>query len=125
MGDNVQRLFDIVEDLRRKANVNAAFGKPVTSEGRAVIPVAEVAYGFGLGFGSGTSGEESEETEGEGGGGGGGVRARPLGVIEVTPERVRVEPVVDEQKIAMAGVLLTAWVVFWVARTLARIFGRE
>jgi len=125
MGDNIQRLFDIVEDLRRKANVNAAFGKPVTSEGRTVIPVAEVAYGFGLGFGSGTSGEESEETEGEGGGGGGGVRARPLGVIEVTPERVRVEPVVDEQKIAMAGVLLTAWVVFWVARTLARIFGRE
>ncbi|HEC33739.1 MAG TPA: sporulation protein YtfJ, partial [Chloroflexi bacterium] len=76
MGDNIQRLFDIVEDLRRKANVNAAFGKPVTSEGRTVIPVAEVAYGFGLGFGSGTSGEESEETEGEGGGGGGGVRAR-------------------------------------------------
>ncbi|HIE39691.1 MAG TPA: hypothetical protein EYH30_08320 [Anaerolineales bacterium] len=124
MGDNIQRLFETVEDLRRKANVNAAFGRPVTAEGRTVIPVAEVAYGFGLGFGSG-GGEEPAEEEAEGGGGGGGVRARPLGVVEITPEGVRVEPVVDEQRIALAGVLLTAWIVFWIARTLAHIFGRE
>ena len=123
MGDYIQSLFDVVEDLRRKANVNAAFGRPVTAEGRTVIPVAEVGYGFGLGFGS--AGAEGEEAaEGEGGGGGGGVRARPLGVVEVTAEGVRVEPVVDEQKIALAGVLLTGWIVYWVARALVHIFGR-
>ncbi len=124
MGESIQSLFDAVEDLRRKANVNAVFGRPVTVEGRTVIPVAEVGYGFGLGFGSAGS-EEEGKTEGEGGGGGGGARARPLGVIEITSEGIHVEPVVDEQKVALAGVLLAAWVVFWVARALIRVFGRE
>lgn len=124
MGDNIQRLFDVLEDLRQKANVNTAFGKPVAVEGRTVIPVAEVGYGFGLGFGAGVS-EEEVQPQGEGGGGGGGVRARPLGVVEVTAEGVRVESVVDEQKVALAGVMLIAWSVFWIARALVRIFGRQ
>lgn len=125
MGEDIQRLFDAVERLRRKANVNTAFGKPVTVEGRTLIPVADVGYGFGLGLGSLEAAEGLPEEEGGGGRGAGGVRARPLGVVEITPEAVRVEPVVDEQKVALAGTLLTAWIVFWIGRTLVRIFGRR
>ncbi|MGD1996098.1 MAG: spore germination protein GerW family protein [Anaerolineae bacterium] len=121
MEDKIQRLFDIVGDLREKAQVNAAFGEPIVAEERTVIPVAEIGYGFGLGFGSADEGEEPRGSAG-GAGSGGGVRARPLGVIEITREGIDVKPLLDEQKVALAGVLLTGWIVFWVARTLVRIF---
>jgi len=126
MESELQRLFDSVETLGRKANVNAAFGKPVVAEGRTLIPVAEVSYGFGLGFGVAGGGEEVAEDEGSsGGGGGGGVHTRPVAVVEVTPEGVRVEPLVDEEKITVAGILLIGWSIFWIARALMRIFGRR
>jgi hypothetical protein len=48
-----------------------------------------------------------------------------VAVVEVTPEETWVKPVIDEQKLALAGVLLAAWAVFWVARTLVGIFGRR
>jgi uncharacterized spore protein YtfJ len=124
MADEIQRLFEAVDDLKRKANVNAAFGRPVVAEGRTLIPVAEVGYAFGMGFGT-PGAEERPQEEGEGAAGGGGVRARPLGVVEVTPDGIHVEPVVDEQKVTLAGTLLAAWVIFWIGRTLVRIFGKR
>jgi uncharacterized spore protein YtfJ len=123
----VQKLIDALADLREKANVNACFGEPVTIEGCTVIPVAEIAYGFGLRGGYGTEAEQQtpQETSVGGSGGVGGVRARPLAVVEVTPERTWVEPIIDEQELALAGALLTGWSVFWLARALAKIFGRQ
>ncbi len=131
MEAEIQTLLDSLADMREKANVNACFGEPVTAEGRTVIPVAEVAYGFGMGVGHGTvveeeaPEEETPEKAGGGGGGGGGVRARPLAVVEVTSEGTCVKPVIDEQKIALAGVVLVGWTVFWLARALVRIFGQS
>jgi hypothetical protein len=71
--------------------------------------------------------EESPEEEGSdsGGGAGGGMMAHPLAVIEVTPGGSRVKPVIDEQKLALAGGLLGAWIVFWLAHALVKIFGRN
>jgi len=119
MTDSIQRLLDLLDGVQQKASVDAVFGEPVTAEGRTVIPVAEVAYGLGAGLG--VAGEEGAPS---GGGSGGGIRARPLGVVEITADGVRVQPVVDEQKITLAAVLLTAWIVAWIAGTLALIFGR-
>ena len=125
MEAEIQTLLDSMADMREKANVNACFGEPVAAEGRTVIPVAEVAYGFGMGIGHGPVAEEETPEEASGGGGGGGVRARPLAVIEVTPEGTWVESIIDEQKVALAGVLLAGWAVFWLARALVKIFGRQ
>lgn len=119
MTESIQRLLDLVEDVRHKADVNAVFGQPITTEGRTIIPVAEVTYGVGVGLGL------TGEAEAPSGGSGGGMRARPLGVVEITADGVRVQPVVDEQKITLAAVLLTAWVVAWIAGALALIFGRS
>ncbi len=128
----VQGLLDSIAELQEKANVNAIFGDPVIFEERIVIPVAKVAYGFGMEVGSGPTDEAERDTEDweesderSGGGGGGAVHARPFAVIEVTPERVRVEPIVDEQKLAMAGSLLAGWVILCLARTLVKIFGQR
>ena len=132
MEAEVQNLLDALADLRDKANVDAVFGKPTTIEGRTVIPVARVTYGFVMGVGRGTlpaaadaddAAQDAAEKEGSGAGGGG-VMAHPLAIIEVTPEGTWVKPVIDEQKLALAAGLLGAWVVVWLARTLVRIFGQ-
>ena len=134
MGTGIKELLDTVAELKEKADVSAVFGEPVTVEGRTVIPVAKVGYGFGLGFGYGSTpddevddegeneGEDESQVTGEGGGGGGSVQARPFAVIEVTAEGTRVESIVDEQKLALGGLLLIAWSVFWTAVTLMAIF---
>ncbi|RLC67578.1 MAG: hypothetical protein DRI48_01910 [Chloroflexi bacterium] len=133
METEIKKLLDSIAELREKADVNAAFGEPVKVEERTVIPVATVTCCFKIGLGHRPSSREDEETTeaGEqrvaadvGAGGGGGLMARPLAVIEVTPAGTFVEPIVDEQKLALAGVLLTGWSVFWLARTLTKIFGR-
>lgn len=67
--------------------------------------------------------------EGAGGGGGGGGVARPIAYIEVGPEGTKVEPIMDEQKIALAGMLLGAWAIAWIGMVLVTLFhaitGRE
>jgi uncharacterized spore protein YtfJ len=141
METEIERLLDLVAELREKADVNAVFGKPMTVEGRTVVPVAKVAYVFGMGMGHMAMVEPEAETEtgadqpqdqeiaeqgdGPGGAGGGAVMAQPFAFIEVTPEGTKVEPIVNEQKLALAGSLLIGWGILCLARTLVKIFGRE
>jgi uncharacterized spore protein YtfJ len=117
MEKEIQKMLDALTDLRKRANANAVFGKPVASEGRVVIPVAEVTYDFDM---------EIEDGQGAGEGeGGGGMNVRPVAVLEVTPADALVKPIVDEQRLALVGALLVGWAVFWVAWTLGKIFGRQ
>jgi uncharacterized spore protein YtfJ len=125
MTDQIQRLFEVMDGVREKATSRAVFADPVVVEGRTVIPVAQVSYGFGLGFGASAGEEDEEEMPDLGGGGGGGAGARPMGVVEVTAEGVQVKPIVDEQTLAVGGAVLVAWITFWVARALVRIFGKD
>ncbi len=65
-----KRARAIVEQVREQAGVEAVFGDPVTAEGRTVIPVARVSYGFGGGFGPGApGGPRHEPNRGRGPGG--------------------------------------------------------
>ncbi|MFZ0546270.1 MAG: hypothetical protein WAM60_12570 [Candidatus Promineifilaceae bacterium] len=97
----VGRLFDT-------AKPEAAFGKPVTQGEYTVITASEVSIGMGVGYGGG-GGTDQKEAEkeasggfGGGGGGGGMATARPIAAIEIGPEGVIVEPIVDVTKIALA-----------------------
>src|SRR5262245_10528447 len=89
------------------ANVDAVYGSPMSQGEHVVIPAAEVVslVGFGLGLGGGSQHTtEAENTGGSGGGGGGGGRvlSRPVAIIILSPDGVRVEPIVDVTKIALA-----------------------
>ena len=89
------------------ANVEAVYSSPISQGENVVIPAAEVLsiVGFGLGSGGGSQGTtESSNASGSGGGGGGGGRvlSRPVAVIIMSPDGVRVEPIVDVTKIALA-----------------------
>ena len=81
-------LTNISERLQKAATVKTVYGDPIAAEGKTIIPVAKVRYGFGGGGGhQGGEGTQVELNVGqaEGGGGGGGVEVSPVGYIEVTP----------------------------------------
>jgi len=143
----LQKLIERLEKVSEDVNVDAVFGKPQTFEGRTLIPVAEVSYGYGMGLGSGLGCEcschDEDSTEAEAccedeacacceehegasaGGGGAGAKARPIAYIEVGPEGVHVQPIIDDQKIALGGILLGAWAIGWAGLVLKTLFTRR
>lgn len=98
-----------VEHLRNSANVKAVYGTPITTDGKTVIPVARVLYGFGVGSGHGTHAKKSKNgktpAEGEGEGAGGGVAAKPIGVVEITGAETRFVPFSASRKLAIMAVI--------------------
>ena len=123
----LDKMFDSIEGLRGTACADATLGEPEAFEGKVLIPVAAVSTGFGLGFGrSGVTEQEEDDSSADtGGGAGGSAKARPLAIIEVTAADTVVRPVVDETKIALAGIAMGAWVIFWVGATVRAIFGKR
>ncbi|HZR98817.1 MAG TPA: spore germination protein GerW family protein [Chloroflexota bacterium] len=99
------------------ARAEAAVGTPRSVGERTVIPLAEVYYGAGFGLGQGRAPASSEGGSGMGGGGGFGGRVRPVAVVDVGPEGVRVRPVFDASAIGLA--LVTVGLA-----TLARLWRR-
>jgi uncharacterized spore protein YtfJ len=89
---------------------------------RAVIPLGEVWYGGGLGLGSGRGSGGQGQGSGTGGGGGFGGRVRPVAVVDVGPEGVRVRPVVDVTSLGLAliGVAMAIVPRLWRARDARR-----
>ncbi len=124
----LNRLFDFLEQVYLRADVKAVFGEPQTVGERTIIPVARVGYGVGLGFGEGERPAEEEgdvEAAGAGGGGGGGGMATPVAVLEVTSEDTKVIPIVDSTKLALAGMIMAAWNLFWISRTIRLLRSRS
>jgi uncharacterized spore protein YtfJ len=102
------------------ARVEAVYGSPVQNGDTMVIPSAEVFSG--MGFGVGTGGALGKDTAdqgiagGGGGGGGGSVIARPVAAIVITPNSVRIEPIVDVTKIALAALTAVGFMIGMMAR---------
>jgi uncharacterized spore protein YtfJ len=119
--------MDLMKKLTEVAQPGSVYGAPLTVGEHTIITAAEVSTGLGFGYGMGNdqsccaddecccaegakegqeTGEEPQEagqvSVGSGGGGGGGSSARPVAVIDISEEGVRVEPVVDATKIALA-----------------------
>ncbi|WP_254536410.1 GerW family sporulation protein [Halomarina litorea] len=83
LGERRGHAVSVIERLSEAASVEAVYGDPLTVDGRTVIPVARVAYGFGGGY------DPMADREKGASGGGGGVRASPVGVLEVTEGETR------------------------------------
>ncbi len=90
----------------------AVFGEPERVGERVILTAAAVTRIGGFGFGAG-AGSDNGGNEGSGGGGGGGGSgdARPVAVIEVGPDGVRVRPVVDFTRVAV--LLVAGGVAVW------------
>jgi uncharacterized spore protein YtfJ len=102
-----------VEHLRTSASVKTVYGDPISAEGKTVIPVAKVAYGFGAGSGSGSrfkkngDGKAPGEGKGEGEGAGGGVVSRPVGVVEITGNETKFVQFGASKKLAITALIGT------------------
>ncbi len=108
---------DTMEEFLAAGDVRVVYGEPIQHEDTLIIPTAEVlcVAGFGVGGGSGVDTEKNPEKpsqgSGSGGGGGGRILSRPVAVVVASPEGVRVEPVVDITKVALAGLTALGFMV--------------
>ncbi len=132
---------EVMDKFLDTARVETVYGQPVQHNGTLIIPTAEVLTGlaFGVGFGgsSGGGGEEGGDEEdkesgetgaasagavkggtgaGVGGGGGGRILSRPVAVIIADESGVRVEPVFDRTKVALAALTAAGFVFGTLAR---------
>jgi uncharacterized spore protein YtfJ len=81
-----------LSEIERVLSTKSVVGEPITVDGHTVIPLVSIGFGFGAGGGSGKDPKNPQsEGSGEGSGGGGGVK--PVAVVLVTKDGVRVEPV--------------------------------
>ncbi len=120
IGKESQLRADTMERLLSAADSAKVFGSALVSGESTVITAAEVVAGGGFGSGMGfglpngrggaTEGQKDESSEsptagaGGGGGGGGGSMGRPVAVITVNPDGIRVKPILDLTKIILTGV---------------------
>jgi uncharacterized spore protein YtfJ len=88
-----------VAHLKASASVKTVYGEPVVIDGKTVIPVAKVAYGFGGGSGKGPG------DKGQGEGAGGGVAAKPVGVVQIDHGETTFVPIAPSRKIAVAALI--------------------
>ena len=132
MENQMTQVASPVERIVEQFTVSRAFGEVIREGDTAVVPVAEVSSAFGYGHGSGEGpvadgeGGDADGRMASGGGGGGGGRgsSKPRGYITISPDGVRYEPMMDPLTISMAGIALTAWIVFWVAMVV-RAFAKD
>ncbi len=105
--------------FRDAATVKVVFGDPVAADGKTVIPVARVAFGYGGGASPALRRRATGEgpaTEEEASGGGGGVFAAPVGVVEIDREGtrfVRLGPELHPGVAFGAGLLLGLALAHW------------
>lgn len=86
-------------EIEKLLSTKAVVGEPIIAEGNTIIPLMSIGFAFGAGGGSGkgsgrgeksSSGEGAGEGIGEGTGGVGGIK--PVALIIINKEGVRVEP---------------------------------
>ncbi len=116
--NTTEMLRQIAESLGSAATVRSVFGEPIHGEGKTVVPIAKIAFGFGGGGGEKPRerGGVSVEEPSAGGGGGGGVRAFPAGVLEITHGGTRFIPYPDHRWAIGALLLSTCLAGFLFAR---------
>ena len=77
-----------LSEIERILSSKSVVGEPITVEGNTIIPLMSIGFGFGGGGGIGKGGEKGEGG-GSGTGGGGGIK--PVGVIVINKDGVRIE----------------------------------
>lgn len=125
MADEIGVMHDTLGDFLDSASVERVYGEPVVQGETLVIPAAEVMVGLGFGLGSGYGPAAQGEGNGNGrspmgggGGGGGGGRtfARPVAMVVMGPDGVKVKPVVDPTKIVLAALTTFGFMMAMIAR---------
>lgn len=87
----VEPLFKTaVDEIERMLNSKTVVGESFTVGDNTIIPLVSVGFGFAAGGGEG---REGTKTEGNGAGTGGGGGVKPVAILVVNNDGVRLEPV--------------------------------
>lgn len=88
---DIDNLFGkAISEIERMLNTKTVVGEPITVDGNTLIPLISVGFGFGVGAGEGT---DPKKGAGTGGGAAGGGGVKPVALIIINKDGVRVEPV--------------------------------
>ncbi len=88
---DIDNLFGkAIGEIERMLSTKTVVGDLITVEGNNLIPLVSVGFGFGVGAGEGT---DPKKGAGSGGGTGGGGGIKPVALVIVNKEGVRVEPI--------------------------------
>jgi len=94
-----------VEEIEKMLSAKTVVGQPMTIEGATLIPLISVGFFFGTGSGSG-KGESKTKREGFGEGSGAGTSGaggvKPVAVIVIDKEGVRIESIKGKGSLALA-----------------------
>lgn len=103
--EDVSKLFDkAVEEIENMLNTKTVVGEPMTVEGHTLIPLISIGFGFGVGGGQG---DDPKKGKGFGGGTGGGGGVKPVALIIINQDGVRVEPIKSGTASAMEKIAET------------------
>lgn len=78
---------EVFEAIVDRAGAKLVYGEPVSAEGKTILPIAKIRFGFGGGAG------RRRDAAQHGGGGGGGLVAQPVGVVEISQSQTRFIPI--------------------------------
>jgi uncharacterized spore protein YtfJ len=78
-------LRTITAEMQKSLSAKTVIGEPITVEGKTVVPLVSIGMGFGAGAGL----AKNQSTPG--GGGGGGMGMKPVAVIIIDEQGVRVD----------------------------------
>lgn len=79
-------------EIEKVLSTRTVVGEPIAIQGATLVPLISVGFGFGAGGGSGKA-ETKQKGEGSGGGTGGGAWIKPIAVVIVDKQGVRIEPI--------------------------------
>jgi hypothetical protein len=97
------------EELQQGNLAGSVLGTPYSKGASVVIPLLELSYVQG-----GDNAEKREVTA-----------ARPVALIIFDGEKVRVETIMRVTPVALAGILLAGWNVYWITRTIREWHARK
>ena len=88
---DIDNLFGkAVGEIERMLNTKTVVGEPITVEGNTLIPLISVGFGFGVGAGEGN---DPKKGAGSGGGTGAGGGVKPVALVIINKDGVRVESI--------------------------------
>jgi uncharacterized spore protein YtfJ len=89
--ENMEQVFSsATAEIERILNSKTVVGEPIKVDGTTLIPLLSIGFGFGLGSGTGN---DPKRGQGVGGGVGGGGGIKPVAILVVDANGVRMETI--------------------------------
>ena len=90
--ENLEKILKApLSEIEKILSTRGVVGDPITIGDNTIVPLSSIGFGFGAGAGGGKEAEKAAcSGEGSGSGGGGGIK--PVAVVIINADGVRVEP---------------------------------